>query len=157
MYSKKQKTSFRGTIFTKRKKKHTDTIHISWHKSRNLPYFPLRHWDVIHGRQVRYLWVTASAWKHVIFLPSFFSPFLLKTGSHYVAQAEQKLTELSLCLPQPGKLFHFYTYTTSQYFMILFSHSNRVLSMNTTQLIFLLGKKRHQWQYVTYTNIWDHL
>lgn len=74
------------------------------------------------------------------FLP-FFPPFLLETGSHYVAQAEHKLTELSLCLPQPGKLFHFYTYATSQYFTILFSHSNRVLSMNTTQLIFLLGKK----------------
>lgn len=110
MYSKKQKTSFQGTIFYQKKKKknHTDTIHISWHKSRNLPYFPLRHWDVIHRRQVRYLWVTASAWKHVIFFPSFFPPFVLETGSHYVAQAEDKLTELSLCLPQPGKLFHFY-------------------------------------------------
>lgn len=42
----------------------------------------------------------------------FFLPFLsfpLETGSHYVAQADHKLTELSLRLPQPGKPFHFCT------------------------------------------------
>lgn len=71
---------------------------------------------------------------------SFLSLFL-DTRSHYVAQATHKFTKIfSLCLPQAWQNVSLLSIGSNQYFLIFFSHSKIVLSMNTTQLIFLLGK-----------------
>lgn len=158
MYSKKQKTSFQGTIFyQKKKKKTTQTQYIFLDTSQEIflifPY-GIGMWYTVDK------YATCESQPRLENMSFFFLPFFPFCPGDRVSLCSPGWRQTHRIQPlstAAWQIISLLSYATSQYFMILFSHSNRVLSMNTTQLIFLLGKKRHQWQYVTYTNIWDHL